>query len=329
MNLFLRYIRDRRGGIILFFAFAAVFAAVDALYSLPLSAALYPVLICACVGLCILAAGFTKYKKRHEALTNLTKQAPGTIENVPRDGSLAAQDYCAVIDMLSGECRRLETAALEERSGLEEYYTLWAHQIKTPIASMKLRLQNEDSALSRELLSDLARIEQYVEMVLVYIRLESPSTDYRFESCDIDEAVKETVKKFSQDFIGRKIRLDYAPLEMKVITDRKWLCFVIGQVISNALKYTREGGISIYREDPDTLCISDTGIGIAQGDLPRIFEKGFTGVNGRTDTSSSGIGLYLCRRICESLGHTISAQSEVGKGTTVRICLAQKKLKHE
>ena len=194
---------------------------------------------------------------------------------------------------------------------------------------MRLTLQNEDTPLTRKLTNDLYRIEQYVEMVLTFLRLNSDSTDYVFKEYDLDNIVKSAVKKFSSEFIGRKLRLIYDPLNTSVITDEKWLSFVIEQVLSNALKYTPSGSITISLVGEKTLRIEDTGIGIAPSDLPRIFENGYTGFNGRTDKKASGIGLYLCRRVCNNLGHTITANSTVDVGTAIDIDLTQTKLEME
>ena len=218
---------------------------------------------------------------------------------------------------------------LLRRLELVEYYTVWAHQIKTPIAAMRLLLQDADTDVQRALLEQLQSVEQYVEMVLGYLRLESPSSDYVIRNYALDDIVRQAVRKFASQFIRRRLRLEYTPLNVSVITDEKWLLFVIEQVLSNALKYTRSGSVSITLEAPKTLCIRDTGIGIAPEDLPRVFEKGYTGSNGRTDKRATGIGLYLCRRILEKLGHTIAITSAVGVGTTVRIGLQQDALEVE
>ena len=166
-------------------------------------------------------------------------------------------------------------------------------------------------------------------MVLCYLRLNSSSTDYLIQEYSLDDIIKQAVKKFAGQFIRKKIRLDFQQTQARVITDEKWLSFVIEQVLSNALKYTPSGTITINMEAPKTLCIRDTGIGIAPEDLPRIFEKGYTGYNGRKDKKASGIGLYLCRRICENLGHRITANSSLESGTVIRIHLEQKALKVE
>lgn len=194
--------------------------------------------------------------------------------------------------------------------------------------SIRLTLQNEDSALSRRLSSELSRIEQYVDMVLAYLRLDSESGDYVFRKYDLDTILKRSVRRFSGDFIAKKIQLDYSPVGRTIVTDEKWLSFVIEQILSNALKYTPSGSVSIFM-DGDILKIKDTGIGIAPEDLPRIFEKGYTGYNGRTDMHASGIGLYLCRRICENLSIAISAESKPGAGTTVMLDMSQYRLRAE
>ena len=203
------------------------------------------------------------------------------------------------------------------------FYTIWAHQIKTPIAAMRLLLQSENDGQSTELLEQLFKIEQYVEMVLQYLRIEGKSSDLVLKRSPLNRMIKKAIRKYSSFFIRKKIKLNYEEFEMDVLTDEKWLVFVIEQILSNALKYTSSGEISIYRDEqyPQVLIIEDTGIGIAQEDLPRIFEKGYTGFNGRYDIKSTGIGLYLCKRILKNLSHTIAIESVIGKGTKVKIGL--------
>ena len=329
MKLFLQYLKQRRRIFIVGIVFCVIFAVSFLLYHLPIGAVIYPTLLCAALGILIMVFDFLRVKREHEALNSIRSMTDVIAESLPKIDGIKDEDYQQILRLLSEEHNHYRTQTNRKYADMIDYYTVWAHQIKTPIASMRLHLQNEDSALARTLSSDLHRIEQYVEMVLTFLRLNSESTDYVIKEYDLDKIVKQAVRKFSSDFIGRKLSLVYEPLNTTVITDEKWLSFVIEQVLSNALKYTPAGSITITLENEKTLRIRDTGIGIAPEDLPRIFENGYTGYNGRTDKKASGIGLYLCKRICINLGHTITARSIVDVGTIIDIDLVQTKLEVE
>lgn len=318
-----------RRGILAFFLFVLIFAAAFLMYRLPLAAVAYPAVLCAVLGGLLLAADYRRMRIRHEELEQILKLPACLIENFPRAHSIEEEDYRQLVTLLCEEIRQIETDTDCKYQDMIDYYTAWAHQIKTPIASMKLTLQNEDSDLARRLSGDLLRIEQYVEMVMTFLRLDSENTDYVISSCDLDEVIRQAVRKFSNEFISRRIGLEYEPVKETVITDEKWLSFVIEQLLSNALKYTKKGKISISMEAPKTLCIADTGMGIGPEDLPRIFEKGYTGYNGRRDKKASGLGLYLCKRICRNLGHDIKAESVPGEGTVIKIDLSQEDVRGE
>ncbi len=321
MQLLLAYLKDKKRIIFAWVLFAVIFYTCFALYQLPLKAVIYPTFICTGFICAFFVYDFLQIKKKQQILTEAEQLSENILEILPAAENIEEKEYQHIIKLL---CRQQSDTVAKMNcryDDMVEYYTIWAHQIKTPIASMRLHLQNEDSALSRKLMSDLLRIEQYVEMVLTFLRLDSDTTDYVFKEYDLDIIVRNAVRKLRSEFIDRKLRLVYEPLQESIITDEKWLSFVIEQILSNALKYTKEGGITITLESPKTLCISDTGIGIAPEDLPGIFEKGYTGYNGRSDKRASGIGLYLCRRICSKLGHNISAASVMGEGTAIRICL--------
>lgn len=329
MMLFFSYLRQRRRGIAMGVLFFAVFLVTFALYRLPVAALVYPGLLCLLLGAVFLAADFFRVRKKHLLLAQAQKQSVRLLRQLPAADGVEEADYQRLLEALQAELDALCAANEKKYRDMTEYYTLWAHQIKTPIASMRLTLQNEDSSLSRQLRSDLLRVEQYAQMVLAFLRLDAPSSDYVFRPHALDDIIRQAVKKFAGEFICRRIRLEFTPTEMTLVTDEKWLCFVLEQLISNALKYTRQGCIRIYLTAPETLCVEDTGIGIAAEDLPRIFEKGFTGCNGRTDKQASGIGLYLCRRVCRKLGIGLDAASQVGKGTVIRLALEQYPLKAE
>lgn len=329
MNFFKMYLKERMKYILLTMMLIGLFSFTLLLMNVPAKALLYPVLLCLFLGLLVLVTDCAIAKSRKNERANLDKITLSVIDSMPEAHSEEVRDYQNAIRRLGNEYRNYVSESERKYENMMDYYTVWAHQIKTPIFSMKLAFQGEDSTLSRRLSADLFRIEQYVDMVLVYLRLDSEYTDYVFKECNMDEVIKNSVKKFASEFIGRKLSLEYEPEDVTVVSDSKWLGFVIGQIISNSLKYTETGGIKIYFKEPKILVIEDTGIGIAEEDLPRIFEKGYTGYNGRTDGSASGIGLYLCRRICGNLNIGIQAESEVGKGTRIILDLNQYKLKDE
>ena len=326
MKLFLHYLRSKALKIGAFLLFALLFLVSFRLYHLPLAAVWYPSALCAALGLVILLLDFRRVRQRHLELQQILKSLPTLPETLPQPQAVLEEDYRALTRALLAQQRTLETQLNSRYQDMLDYYTLWAHQIKTPIASMRLCLQQEDTPQARRLLQELSRAEQYVEMVMVYLRLTGGS-DLVLREYELDAIVRRAVRRFAGEFIGRKLKLCYEPLHVSCVTDEKWLLFVIEQVLSNALKYTRAGSITIELEAPKTLVIRDTGIGIAPEDLPRIFEKGYTGYNGRGDQKASGLGLYLCRTICKRLGHTITASSVPDHGTAIRITLEQRQVR--
>ena len=312
MRFFLRYLRSRRYAVLIFLACGGILCASFALYRLPLRAVLYPLGLCALLGGIVLAADAV-HTYRVERTIRRTRPVPEVLpcaalpEEAYRDAAVEAQKAL----------NEAEARYHAELRDMLDYYTAWAHQVKTPIAAMKLSLDGEDSERSRRLGSELLRIEQYVEMALTFLRLEPEASDYVFRECALDEIVRSAARRFAGEFIQRRLRFVWEPTGKTVITDEKWLFFVHCQLLSNALKYTREGAVTVSMTDSATLCVADTGIGIAPEDLPRIFDKGYTGCNGRTDRSASGIGLYLCRRVCRNLKIDLRAESAVGEGTRI------------
>ena len=202
---------------------------------------------------------------------------------------------------------------------LLDYYTLWVHQIKTPIAASQLLVAEvADRQLKQQLEQEIFKIDSYTNLVLQYLRLESFHDDLVLKQVQIEDLVKEIIRKYALFFIQKGLNVNLYDLDKEIVTDKKWLLVVIEQIISNSLKYTKEGGLEIYMEGQE-LCIKDTGIGIKNSDVLRVFERGFSGYNGRLTQQSSGLGLYLSKKISEELGHQIRIESEVGTGTTVRI----------
>ena len=317
------YIKIRIKGTVLLCIFGAVFASVFSLYNLKTEAVWYAIEICVFIGLFYFVVDFIFQYRRHISLQRMKKQVVLGLEHLPAPENIFEKDYQELLAILSADRKEIITAAGLQISDMTDYYTMWAHQIKIPIAGMKLHLQKNKSQENIDLLLELFKIEQYVDIVLNYLRVEHMSSDLDLKEYCLEDIVRQAVRKYAKVFVKKKIALDLKTCSCMVLTDEKWLSFVMEQLLSNALKYTNEGRISIYLDTvlPKTLVIEDTGIGIPPSDLPRVFEKGFTGYNGRTDKSATGIGLYLCKKILASLSHSISIESVVHRGTKVKITL--------
>ncbi|HPT91767.1 MAG TPA: sensor histidine kinase [Acetivibrio sp.] len=319
MKTLMVYLKSKGKLLIMLFIFVLIFTAIFSLYNLPLEAVGYASLLCFVVMLIFGVCDYIAFLKKHQSLCELRSNIAVSLDRLPAAMNQIEQDYMDLIQALFEDKKQYTDKSDREKAEMLDYYILWVHQIKTPIAAMRLILQSEENQQSHELQYQLFKIEQYVEMVMAYLRLGSSSTDFLLKEYDMEDMVKQSVRKYAPMFIRKKISVKLGNLKHKVLTDEKWLCFAIEQILSNAVKYTNEGHISIYSENETTLVIKDTGIGIAPEDLPRICEKGYTGYNGRIDKRASGIGLYLTKQILTKLGHRISFESEIGKGTTVRI----------
>ena len=214
----------------------------------------------------------------------------------------------------------------EKYNDLLDYYTLWVHQVKTPIAASSLLIGDlKDKEAKSQLEQELFKIESYVHLVLQYLRLESFHDDLVLKQENLADLVREVVKKYALFFIQQGLSLNLHDLDHTIVTDKKWFLVILEQVLSNSLKYTKEGSIEIYFHE-GSLYIKDTGLGIQNADLLRVFERGFSGYNGRLTQQSSGLGLYLSKKIADQLGHKIAIDSQVGQGTTVSIAFPEKKL---
>lgn len=316
-----RYLRQKAPITVVFLLFSGVFAAVFSLYQLEIEAIGYAVIWCVLLSLVFFGVDFARVYRHHQQLMRIEEEVTLLAEHLPAAQTLMEEDYQILTDKLLSEYKRSQTTWQTQRMESIDYYTTWAHQIKTPIAVMRMILQSEDTEEHRELQAELFRIEQYVEMVLCYFRLDSHSSDFVFQQYALDGIIKQAVRKYAPQFVRKRIQLHYQGTDTLVLTDAKWLGFILEQLLSNAIKYTERGAITIAVDAQKCLSISDTGIGIAAEDLPRVFEKGFTGYNGRANKKSTGLGLYLCKQAADKLSHRISIHSEVGKGTTVQLDL--------
>ena len=286
-------------------------------------------------------AGFFRYSSKVKALSNALKRPVEEQAQLPEATDDVEILYHRLLENQSIARSESESSAAVRQSRMRDYYSMWVHQIKTPISAMKLLLAAEREELGQLMcdeepqatlteLSDnldsfedeLFRIEEYVGMALQYQRVSSTENDFVLEKISLDGVIRDTIKKYAKIMIRRHIGINYSGTKKQVYTDEKWLAFILEQILSNAIKYTPKGFVTIEtaeEKDRFFITIKDTGIGIKAEDLPRVFEKGYTGYNGHADKKATGIGLYLCRQMADKLGHTIRMESEIGKGTKVWI----------
>ena len=223
-------------------------------------------------------------------------------------------------ERLLNENRNLKSEMLNQKDDLNAYFLMWLHQIKTPMTVSKLLLEKPDETTNTKLKMQLMYIEQYISMAMNYLKMIDHSTDMDITQVNLDDIIKNLLKKYSLLFIHNHISLEYQSNVTHVISDSQWLTILIEQILSNALKYTENGKISIqYLKDKHALEIRDTGIGIRSEDIPKIFDRGYSGFNGRMNEKSSGLGLYLARKISERLNIQIEVESKLSKGSIFRL----------
>ncbi|MCI8302281.1 MAG: HAMP domain-containing histidine kinase [Oscillospiraceae bacterium] len=328
MRIFWGYVKEKAWLLALLGVCTGLFALVLALYDLPAEAAGYAGLLCLVVVLTTAVVDFSLWRRKIMELEAVAGQAALALDKLPEPAGLKEQSYHALLLEMEGALRAAVSASDARAREAGDYYTMWVHQIKTPIAAMRLMLQEDGTQRGRELEAELFRVERYVELVLSYLRLGGGSTDYLIRESALDPILRQAVRKYAPLFIRGKVSLDLRETGLRVLTDEKWLQLVVEQVLSNAVKYAPGGHVTVWAEG-ERLLIEDDGVGIAREDLPRIFDRGFTGCNGRMDKRATGIGLYLCGQICRRLGHTITVDSEQGRGTRVTIGLARPYLEVE
>ena len=318
MKILKSYLKKNIKVYILFIVFILIFFIMFYLYNLPLEALIYTGSFCFLAALIASFSDFVNYKESYKKLNFLEQNILNDLEALPKSLDIRIDYYHKIIEKLYEELEKLTQENRQKNTDMVDYYSMWVHQIKTPIAAMNFLLDNEE--IDRKILQqELFKIERYVEMVLTYIRLDSISSDYVITKINLDEVVKDSVKKYATIFINKKIKLNYVSHETMVISDKKWLSFAFEQILGNSVKYSSTNGEITIETFENKLVIEDKGIGIKEEDLPRIFEKGFTGFNGRYEKKSSGLGLYLCKKTLDKLGHRIEISSTVGKGTRVEI----------
>ena len=318
MEILKSYLKKNIKVYILFIVFIFIFFIMFYLYNLPLEALIYTGSFCFLAALVASFSDFVNYRESYRKLKFLEENILNDLDALPKSLDIRIDYYHKIIEKLYEELEKLTQENRQKNTDMVDYYSMWVHQIKTPIAAMNFLLDNEEVD-QKILQQELFKIERYVEMVLTYIRLDSISSDYVITKINLDEVVKDSVKKYATIFINKKIKLNYVSHETMVISDKKWLSFAFEQILGNSVKYSSAGGEITIETCENKLVIEDKGIGIKEEDLPRIFEKGFTGFNGRYEKKSSGLGLYLCKKTLDKLGHHIEISSKVGEGTRIEI----------
>ncbi len=314
--MFVKFLKTKLMYFLLYMTFMIIFSIVSLFGYMSLYVIGYVILLCSIIFIIYLLIDYYMFMNKYRTLQHMKSHICSSLENLPQSKNMIETQYQELLHILYQSYHDLETKKTQSYNDMLEYYTMWVHQIKTPISALKLLLQSKEN--SQDMLLEVIKIEQYVNMVLHYLKLEDMHQDLLFKKISLDHMVSKVVKKHVLFFSHSKVNFVYDIDETYVLTDEKWSSFVIEQILSNAIKYTYTGTIKIYNEK-DKLYIEDTGIGIKSEDLPRIMEKGYTGYNGRQDKKASGIGLYLSKSILDYLGHDISIESTVGVGT--RVCI--------
>ncbi|MGX7013792.1 sensor histidine kinase [Vagococcus silagei] len=327
-----RYLKDQKMLYILFILIWFVLFLTIYLYKLPIA-----LLMDACLFTSTILVGWSFYDgiklyHEHQKLLFLLHQKSyyfDQVSQLPQPGKLLVQDYQQLFLEAVADKEKMRTELTQQNQYLFDYYSMWTHQIKTPLAALDLLVQNQsETQLTTQMKNEIFKVDDYLGMMLHYLKLNHVETDFVITRVNLGEVVKSVIRKYATFFIQKNLSVKIEPFEKEVITDEKWLTFMLEQIIFNSIKYTQKGGVSV-RLVGERLSIEDTGIGILAQDLPRIFEKGYTGFNGREDKKATGLGLHLCQEIGCKLDLSLTAFSEVGKGTKIQIDFSQTKYRDE
>ncbi len=269
------------------------------------------------------------YKMINKSLETLDKRYLVS-ELIDKPGFIEGE---LLYDTLKASCKSMnDNIAIYKNSSEEyrEYIETWVHEVKTPIAASKLIIENNKNEITQSLENELTKIDSYVEQALFYSKSNNVQKDYIIREISLEDVVKGVIKKHSRALIESKTSIVIKDLSFKVFADIKWIDFILGQIITNSIKYkTQSPKLNIYAvplKNSIALIIEDNGVGICECDIKRVFDKGFTGLNGRNFAKSTGIGLYLCKKLCVKMGLSITISSEVGTGTKVKIIFPKSKM---
>lgn len=329
------YLRSRLSAILSGTVCILVSAFICWIYGKSLMPAILTAAILLLLGMVFGVPGYRKFAKKHAMLERgmefpesladdfsaKLRQREGESTDPEEKIGLLEEDYRKLVVKLFEEASKERESHSSSYHAMLDYYTMWVHQIKTPISALSLIIQNmKDQETASRLKAQLLQVENYVDMALNYLRLGSESNDLQFSKVNVDDVVRSEIKRAMTLFLSKGLSVDFQPSNLEVTTDKKWLGFIVGQLISNAIKYQKSGTVHFYGNE-NSITIEDEGIGIAKEDLPRIFEKGYTGYNGHNEKKSTGLGLYLVKCAADMISAKVVFDSEVGRGTRVTVLL--------
>lgn len=274
-----------------------------------------------------MALEFIRYKNYYDEINSILEKLDKKYllpEMIKEANFVQGEKLNSILKEISRDMHENVKYYKDMQADYREYIETWVHEIKTPIASAKLVIENNQNEVTNKIDFQMDRIESFVEQVLYYSRSNNAHKDYIIKQINLDNVVRNVVKRNYRDFIHKKIKLDIKDIDELVCSDGKWTKFIINQIIGNSIKYSsnKEPMInisSVKKANSVMLIIEDNGVGIVDKDINRVFEKGFTGENGRRFSKSTGMGLYLCEKLCSKLGLKISIDSKINEGTKVTL----------
>ena len=327
MKLLIAWLRTYRFVALLVALLLLLFPLTHALGGGQLRELRYTLILCGAICLIAAAVSLIVLRRKLKTLQSAARHLPEEPSSLPAAHSPAEAAWRELTEAYQAQVRELEGRMREDARETADYYTLWLHQIKTPLAALNLLAESPGEPDRRLLRQETLKIEQYAAIALDYQRLQSIHSDLHLTHVPLYPLCCQAARRLRPLFQYGQISLTLEPFDGDALTDSKWLLVVITQVLTNALKYTPPGGhITIRQTKPGVLTVEDTGIGIRPEDQARVFDRGFTGQTGRGQEKSTGIGLYLCKRICDELGHGIALTSQVGEGTRVTLDLRREQL---
>ncbi len=270
---------------------------------------------------------YLKYRKYFNSIYNILDGLDKKYllpEVIEEHNFIIAEEINHILKVVSRDMHENIKYYIDNQKEYKEYIETWVHEIKTPIASSKLIIENNNNEVTKKIDTQIDKVENFVEQVLYYSKSDNVEKDYIIKELNLKDVVTNTVKRNYRDFISKNIKLELEDIDNIIYSDQKWVEFILNQVISNAIKYSKTKDAKVHIsskniENAVILTIKDNGVGICEKDINRVFEKGFTGENGRIFGKSTGIGLYLCDKLCNKLGLVLAIESDLNIGTVVRI----------